>query len=521
MIEFNTDAARDMLAILPELLLTLLAFAVIFWDLYTPAADRRAAGYIAAVGMFIIAGIAFLAKPTSGDTLSEQLVLGGMIRTDALANLFSVVVIAVGGLTCMLGIGDKRLRYKGEFYAITIVATIGASLLSAAADIVMVFLALETLSISLYILTGFIRRPVDDDLEMLAASNRSIESGLKYFLFGAFTSGFFLYGLTLLYGFTGQTNIYRMGQVLGTGQADAAPVVVAMLLVTVGFGFKISAVPFHFWTPDVYEGAPTPVTSFLSVASKAASFAVATRFLLAVFPPDRLVEGATENLSQYWVQLVVILSIATMTLGNVLALVQRNIKRLVAYSSIAQAGYTLMGLAAISTTDDGQGVAAVAFYMTMYAMTNTLLFACVILFTNSTGSENISDMAALSRRSPWLAIAMTIALLSLAGIPPAAGFVGKFLLFRAAVDAGLWWLAMIGVINAIIGLYYYLIVIKVMYVNRSPDEDKEIAIPAPFGFVLTATSVIVILLGTLLIDFAVNWANDAGEQIFFALTQNL
>jgi proton-translocating NADH-quinone oxidoreductase chain N len=311
-----------------------------------------------------------------------------------------------------------------------------------------------------------------------------------------------------------------MGQALSSGEVDTAPVLIAMLFVTVGFGFKISAVPFHFWTPDVYEGAPTPVTSYLSVVSKAASFAVVTRFLLAVFPPDTIVElgDGVENLSQYWVQLIAILSVVTMTVGNLLALVQRNIKRLIAYSSIAQAGYTLMGLAAISTNPDGQGVASVTFYMVMYAMTNTLMFATIIIFTNATGSEMISDMAGLSRRNPWLALYMTIALLSLAGIPPAAGFVGKFLLFRAAVDSGLAWLAMVGVINAIIGLYYYLIIVKVIYVDRHPDEDKEIAFNRPFNFVMATTTTIVVLLGTVLIEPAVGFANDAGEQIFFAIS---
>jgi proton-translocating NADH-quinone oxidoreductase chain N len=374
----------------------------------------------------------------------------------------------------------------------------------------MLFIALETLSISLYILSGFIRQSEDDPSpEMQAAANRSAESGMKYFLFGAFTSAFLLYGLSMVYGFSGgETNLYEIGPILaGTATPEnnivggdvVAPILVALGFVAVGFGFKVSAVPFHFWTPDVYEGGPTPVVSFISVASKAASFAVLTRFMLAVFPPDQLLE-AGQSLSDWWVQMFAILAVVTMTLGNLLALVQTNIKRLIAYSSIAQAGYTLIG--------------AVAFYMFMYVMTNTLLFAGIILFSNATNSETIRDMAGLSRRNPWIALGMTIALLSLAGIPPTAGFWGKFLLFRAAVDANMAWLAMIGVLNAIIGLYYYLIVIKVMYVDRSPDDDKAIAMPAPYGFVVGATALAVLLLGTFLVTPVWEWASNAGTDLF-------
>jgi NADH-quinone oxidoreductase subunit N len=507
-----------MLAIMPEILMTILALAIIYLDLYLPASQRDTVGYTAGVGMLLIAGFAItlaIFMPTK-NTLSEQLMFGGMIRNDNLANIFRVMVITVGGLTCFLGMGDLRLRYKGEFYAIIIIASIGASLLSAASDIIMLFVALETLSISLYILAGFVREPENPTAEESEIAYRSAESGMKYFLFGAVTSAFLLYGLTLVYGFSGgETNLYEIGTGLSSaGHASAAPIIIALGMVAVGFGFKISAVPFHFWTPDVYEGAPTPVTSFISVASKAASFAVLTRFMLAVFPPEQLL-GGLETYSTWWVQLFAILAVISMTLGNMLALVQTNIKRLIAYSSIAQAGYTLIGVVAIaSNVHSGDGAAAVAFYMFMYVLTNTLAFACIILFTNATGSETISDMAGLSRRNPWIALGMTIALLSLGGIPPAAGFVGKFFLFKAAVDANLVWLAIIGVLNSIVALYYYLVVIKVMYVDRSEDDDQPIAIPAPYGFVVGVTGLGVILLGTLLVSPLWNWAQSAGTDLF-------
>jgi NADH-quinone oxidoreductase subunit N len=280
-------------------------------------------------------------------------------------------------------------------------------------------------------------------------------------------------------------------------------VLVALLLVLVGFGFKVSAVPFHFWSPDVYEGAPTPITGFISVASKAAGFAVLVRVMLAVFPD---VQG-------YWAPLIAVVAVFTMTLGNVLALSQRNIKRLLAYSSIAQAGYTLIGVAAIQSQTE-QGVAAVGFYMFMYTFTNILAFAVVVLFSEATGSETIADLAGLNRRSPWLALTMTVALLSLAGIPPAAGFFGKFFLFNAAVEANLTWLAIVGVLNAIVALYYYLVVIKVMYVDRSEDEDKAIPVSRASGWVLAVPTIVVIVLGTVGAQVVFNWAVNGAASLF-------
>jgi NADH-quinone oxidoreductase subunit N len=412
------------------------------------------------------------------------------------------MVYIAGGLTCLIAMGDERLRYKAEFYLIIIVASIGAGLMGGAADLVMVFVAVETLSISLYALAGFVR---NDKL--------SAESGIKYFLLGSFASAFMLYGFSLLYGFTGRTNIYEIGQVLSAGALTDPPIIVAMLLVIVGFGFKISAVPFHFWSPDVYEGSPTPMTAYVSVASKAASFAMLLRFFLAVFPPSELLPAGAIDYSELWVPTVALLAVITMTLGNVLALVQRNIKRMLAYSSIAQAGYALMGVAAIATTKGGDGAAAVAYYMFMYVLTNILVFGCVIVFTNATGSETIADMAGLGRRNMWLALLMSVGLLSLGGIPPMSGFLGKFLVFRAAVDSDLEWLAVIGVLNAIIALYYYLVVIKTMFFDPSPDEDVPVPMSTNYVWALGGSALGVILVGTVLAQTIINWASDAGLNL--------
>ncbi len=506
--DFSTDAQASVIAILPEILMVALAVLVLALDLIWRRAQRDGIGYVAGFGLLGIAAIVFLVgiPPQSGE-LSDQLVLGGMLRHDDMAQIFRVMVLLAGGIGALITMGIPRLRARGDFYAILIVSIIGASLASAAADLIMVFLALETLSITLYVLAGYLR---DDDA--------SAEAGLKYFLFGAFASAMALYGLSLVYGLTGKTNIYELGRLVATNGLNEPPVIIALGLVMVGFAFKISAVPFHFWTPDVYEGAPTSITAVLSTASKAASMGLLLRFLLAVFPPAELI-GAAEAVADYsglWVQLAVVLSVVSMTLGNVLALVQTNIKRLLAYSTIAHAGYVLMGVAAISTDKSGDGAAAVAFYMFMYVLSNMLAFAVVILFTQATGSEQIRDLAGFSRRSPWLGLAMTLALLSLAGIPPAAGFVGKFLIFRAAVDAGLVWLALVGVANVIVGLYYYLIIVRVMYMEESPS-DEPVPVELPFKWALSISAAGVLLFGTILVTPLLNWATDAAHALYVLL----
>ena len=500
--EFNTDLWPNVQAVLPEILLVLLGVLVLFIDLYSPESRRRQTGYWAGIGMFLIAAMNLIFAPASSGGLDDQLVLGGMLRHDDFTQIFRTMVYIAGGLTSLIAMGDERLRYKGEFYLVIIVASLGAGLMGGAADLVMVFVAVETLSISLYALAGFVRN-----------DERSAESGIKYFLLGSFASAFMLYGFSLLYGFTGRTNIYEIGQVLSDGAVTDPPIIIAMLLVLVGFGFKISAVPFHFWSPDVYEGSPTPMTAYVSVASKAASFAMLLRFFLAVFPPGDLLPVGGVDYSELWVPTLTLLAVITMTLGNLLALVQRNIKRLLAYSSIAQAGYALMGVAAIATTKGGDGAAAVAYYMFMYVLTNILVFGCVIVFTNNTGSENIADMAGLGRRSMPLALLMSVGLLSLAGIPPMSGFLGKFLVFRAAVDSGLEWLAVIGVINAIIGLYYYLVVIKVMFFDPASHDEEPVPMENNYVWALVGSAVGVILVGTVLAPAIINWASDAGLNL--------
>ncbi len=491
--DFQTvDWGTSLLAILPEILLTALAVAVLVFDMVWPSSERRQIGTIAGIAMIGIVVILLVFSAPLAGQVEDQLVLGGMFRHDALTQVFRTMIILAGALTCLLSVDFDGLARKGHYYALLIIATLGASLMAASADLIMAFVALETTSVTLYMLAGFLRN-----------DERSSEAGVKYFLFGSIMSAVLLYGLSLLYGFSGQTNFYALADGLAQSRVEGLPVLAALVMLLVGFGFKISAVPFHFWTPDVYEGAPTPVTAFLSVASKAASFALLMRLFMAVFPAY----------DPYWVLLLAIAAAVTMTLGNTLALRQSNIKRMLAYSSIAQAGYTLIGVVAIGA-QNGAGMAAVTFYMLMYSMTNLLAFGVVIFLSRATGTEQIADFAGLSRRNPALALAMTVALLSLGGIPPAAGFFGKFFLFQAAVDSGLTWLAIIGVLNAIVALYYYLMVVKVMYVDRSADEEQPLAVSASAGWAMAIAALGVVVLGVVAGPFY-NWALQAGQALLY------
>lgn len=488
------SAVEVIVPILPEIGLVILLFIVLTTDLFVGPARRRSVGLIAATGAFVIVVLNLaVSLAMLDDPRFEGDILGGMIRYDMMTLIFRTMILISAGLTCLIALDVPKVGRAGEFHGIVLVATTGMSLMSAASDLIMVFLALETTSICLYVLAGFLRD-----------TPRSTEAGLKYYLFGSFTAGLFLYGLSLLFGFGGTTNIYDLPQaltaVMNAGGEGQFALIVALLLVLAGFSFKVAVVPFHFWTPDVYEGAPTPVTAFVSTASKAASFALLVRVFGAVWPAEA---------AAYWTGLLAAMAAITMTLGNLLALVQKNVKRLLAYSSIAQAGYTLLGV--IALTETNIGVAAVAFYMFMYVLTNIAAFTVVIAVSNTTGSDEIADLAGLGRRAPYLALAMVLALLSLGGVPPLAGFFGKFFLFAAAVDVGYVWLAILGVLNAIVALYYYLTVIKVMYVDTTEDK-RPILLSRAHVAVLFITCGGILIMGTVAGPWW-NWAVNAAESL--------
>src|SRR5512135_263089 len=468
-------------AVLPELLLLVLGFIVIGVDLFQRGKNRRVLGWISIVGLIgILALVVFQTAPLIAANAATEPVFSGMIHIDLTVQLFRIMFILAAALTCLISLDFKPMKQSSEYYALVLFGTLGMGLMAASSNIVILYLSLETTSISLYMLAGFMRdtRP-------------STEAGMKYFLFGAFTSTIMLYGLSLLFGFTGQTSFSGISAALAN--LDKLPVMVALVLVLVGFGFKVAAVPFHMWTPDVYEGAPTPITAFISVASKAAGFAVLIRFFLLVFG----------SVQQEWIGLIAALAVATMTVGNVLAISQKNIKRMLAYSSIGQAGYVLIGVAAVGTL----GTAAVFFYLAAYVLTNIAAFAVVEVVTNVTGSELIKDMAGFSRKSPGVTFGLLAAMLSLAGVPPLAGFFGKFYVFSAAVGYQaadpatglithpLVWLAIVGVLNSIVALYYYLIILKVVYVDRSEADTTEVPVSSTLKIGLFIASAGMLIMG--------------------------
>jgi NADH-quinone oxidoreductase subunit N len=467
-------------AILPEILLLALAGLIMLIDL--SGRGRRGLGWVSAAGLAAtLAATVVFGRPPA----DQGLVFGGMLRHDWTAFGFTILFLFSAAITCLLSLDVPRAGTRGEYYSLILVATLGMCLMAAASDLIMLYLAIETTSIPL---AGFLQQ-----------DEKSVESGLKYFLFGAMTSAVMLYGFSLLYGVAGETNLYGLVDKIRAGQVSPLFLGGVAVLILAGFGFKVAAVPFHFWTPDVYEGAPTPITAFISTASKAAGFAVLVRFVLAFLP----------DVSVYWTGVLAAIAAATMTLGNLLALAQTNIKRLLAYSSIAHAGYALIGLVALTQF----GAASLVFYLAAYVVTNLAAFAIVILFSRSAGSERIADYAGLSRRAPGLALAMMVAMLSLAGMPPLAGFVAKVFVFAAAVDGGLVWLAIVGVLNAIVGLYYYLTVLKVVYLYRSDDENKPIAVPRTYSLALGACVAAIFVLGIASAPW-LGWAIRTAQSLF-------
>jgi NADH-quinone oxidoreductase subunit N len=458
------------LAILPEILIIILAGFVLAFDAVWKPEVKRSLGWMTAGGLLLVMVVSLLfSRPPD----ESRLVFGGMIQQDWLSFAFTLLFIFAAAITALFAMDMKGVGQKGEFYVLMLVSTVGMCLMASSADIIMLYLAIETTSIPMYILAGF-----------MTNDEKSTESGFKYLLFGAAASTIMLYGFSLLYGFTGSTNIHQIAESFYAPEFPQIAIIGSLLLILVGFGFKISMFPFHFWAPDIYEGAPTPIAGFLSTASKAAGFVVLLRVLVTVFTPSATPE---------WNNLLAIIAVLTMTIGNVLALAQKNIKRLLAYSSIAHAGYLLIGVVALSQL----GITSVVFYLIAYIITNLAAFGIVMTFSLVVGSDEISAYSGLSRRKPGLALAMLVAFLSLAGMPPLAGFMGKLFVFAAAVKVDMVWLAFIGVLNSIVGLYYYLTVLKHVYLFRSDDEDKPLAISRPYSIALTILILGIILVGTL------------------------
>jgi NADH-quinone oxidoreductase subunit N len=454
----NSQLMQDMQRIYPELAVTVALLAVIVFDLAFPRIRKSLNLLTAAAGL--IAGIWFL-LPLCG--MPDSTIFYGMVAIDPMALFFKGFFLVTSFLVLLIANGSPEIDRDrmGEFQTMLLGVTLAMMLLASSTDMLMLFLSLEMLSVGSYIMVGFLRN-----------SRQSNEASLKYFLFGAVSTGCMLYGITLLFGLAGSAKFAAVREVLvksaATGE-NSLMLLVASVLIIAGFGFKTAAVPFHFWCPDVYTGAPTPVTAFLSVGPKAAGFAALVRFFFTGLSsssgsPVRWSALTTMN----WPLLLLMLSLLTMTLGNIAALRQDNLKRLLAYSSIAHAGYILMGAVVVTT----EGLQSIVIYLITYLFMNLGAFLVVIEVFNRTGSFDIKAYSGLVRRSPFLAIAMSIFMLSLMGIPPFAGFFGKLFVFAAAVRRDLAWFAVVGALNSVIAVYYYVRVIKTMIIDSAETESK-------------------------------------------------
>jgi NADH-quinone oxidoreductase subunit N len=421
----------------------------------------------------LVGGLSFCGLAITALLLVKQSCLGeastfhNMYALDGFSTFFKFIILGSSLLVTIFSFQSKELlsakKNLGEYYSLLIAMTLGMFLMTGSSNLIMMYLALELTSISSYILSGFTKEAED-----------SSEASLKYVIYGAFSSGMMLYGISMIYGLTGSLDVYGINQALQAGTVSNVALFVAGILTLAGFGYKISAVPFHFWTPDVYEGAPITITAFLSVASKAAGFAMMIRFFTVAFldpTMGSITLGTWQALQGFdWNKLVAILSVLTMTLGNLVALWQTNLKRLLAYSSIAHAGYMLMGVVVLSS----DGIASIMIYFAVYLFMNLGAFYAIMLVADKIGSEDMDDYKGLGHRTPLIGIALTIFLLSLTGIPPTAGFVGKLYLFAALVNAKWFWLAIVGVLNSVVSLYYYVKVLRNMFLRESKGSNEPI-----------------------------------------------
>lgn len=478
-------------SILPEILILIVGMLLLVVEPFWKEDQRRNAGWLTAGGLLLSMVISlFFGQP--GEPVTT---LGGMVRFDWLGFFFKLLFMFAGAATALLLMDNEKVGDRGEAYLLLLASLIGMNLMAASSDLIMLYLAIETTSIPLYVLSGF-----------MLADAKSTEAGFKYLLFGALTSTVMLYGFSLLFGFAGTTNLYQLVDLFNAGELSPLVAFGVLALILVGLGFKASVVPLHFWAPDVYEGAPTPVAGFLSTASKAAGFAVLVRLFFVLFPEPEL------DLAQDWAMALAVISAITMTVGNLLALPQTNIKRLIAFSSVAHAGYALIGVVALTRL----GAASVVFYLAAYIATNLLAFGIVMAFSRVTGLEDLKDYAGMSRRSPWLGLMMLSAFLSLAGMPPFAGFVAKVFVFAAGIQAGYVWLVIVGIINSIIGVYYYLNALKYVYLYRMPDQDEEnhpVPMTRPYAIALAVLMIGVILIGTIFAPWF-SWSDAAALNLF-------
>jgi NADH-quinone oxidoreductase subunit N len=477
----------------PELLLAVVGFVLLALAATLPVDRRRWAGSVALVGLFLAAILVAAYAPgfpVAAPKIAPGASLGGFpdaaghpaFLVDGFAVVFKLIFLAGAALCVLMAMRFLDLEgvQAGEFYALLVFATLGMMLLASANDFATMYISLETMALSVYALVGFTK-----------ANRKSNEAALKYFLLGAFASAILLFGISLVFGTTGSYSFEGIARALSAGPRGPYVLLqIGTILVLVGMGFKVAAVPFHMWTPDTYEGAPTPVTGFLSTAAKAAAFAMLLRVFLRAF----------WGLAGDWTPLFVLLSVASMTLGNVVAILQDNVKRMLAYSSIAHAGYMLMGLIAVGAAPNDPmtqryGMTAVVLYLLVYTFTNMGAFSLVVLLRRrEIVGDTVDDFRGLASTNPAMAAAMVVFLLSLAGIPCTSGFIGKWWLFGAAIKADYAWLAVVAVLNSAISLYYYARVVVAMYMV-APEAAPDVKASPGLLTALTASVALTVLIG--------------------------
>jgi NADH-quinone oxidoreductase subunit N len=489
----------QLMGVSPLLLLVAAGLAIMLVDAFTK--ERAELASVTAVSLFVAAALAGTMLD-SGNVAPAPDVITRYLAVDQLALFFDVVICVGAGLSVLLAGGYLREHgfERGEFYVLVLFTAFGAMVLARAVDLLSIFLGLETMSLGAYALVAYRR-----------TSARAVEGAVKYFLLGAFAAAILLVGSALLYGATGHTDLAGIGQVVAAGEADATLTVLALVMLIVGLAFKLGAVPFHMWVPDAYEGAVTPVTTFMSVGIKAAAVAVLLRVLVGAFG-----DPASMGLYTGWTPVIMVLAVITMVYGNLAALAQTSVKRMLAYSSVAHAGYILVGVAAVHEVGSF-AVSSVLYYVAAYAFSNVLAFGSLILM-GSKGKEAVSydDLAGAGRRHPVAAFPFVIGVLSLLGMPPTAGFFGKYYVFSAAVQAGgpMIWVAVIGVLASAVGAYYYLKVIVYLFM-REPEEDQPIAVPMRSMYV----TVTLVLAGYYVVKMGItpsrylDWAVSAASSL--------
>ena len=479
---------------LPELMVIATVVVALIADLVYSDRNSYKVGYLVIAGLVVASFTLWLSLPEETTPIFLNTIV-----VDPFSRIFKFVFLLATFIVVLMSMNSDELKgvRTGEYYTLMAAMVLGMSLMASSVDLIMVYLSIEVVSIISFILAGYLRTQV-----------RSNEAALKYVIYGAFSSGLMLYGLSLLYGLTGTTKLFELSRSISSlGPGSNLTLTVSTILMLAGFGYKVAIVPFHFWTPDVYEGAPTPVTAYLSVAPKAAGFALLIRFFNTLFgtgqplnsPAWQAMEGVP------WQNILMVLAAVTMTVGNLVAIQQKNIKRLLAYSSIAHAGYILMGVPVLSQ----EGVYAIVFYIIVYLFMQLGAFFLAIVVSNRYGTETIEEYSGIGWKSPYLGFFMAVFMFSLTGIPPTAGFIGKMYLFAALINGGsqFYWLAIIGVLNSVISLYYYMRVVKVMYFQG--EREKDLYVPDGMSAVIVLAMAIPSIYFGIRWSFLADWVNSS------------